>query len=145
MKVLYPLFFKCLSSDNHYFELAEWFIILTMFAFKFGEKSLEQSVALSRLVLFDRFLRQFPSRDAAFPKHRTRKQYFGQCCCFYSCFSDPLLFLRLRNKPAQTASHCMFSLASKLRAIQRPCSIGSFKVPLFITTIRLLGFFLFLH
>lgn len=58
MDRLYPLFFKMsVKWCNHYFQ-AFWFVILTVLVFQFGIESLEQSVNLRRLILFD-FLRNF--------------------------------------------------------------------------------------
>ena len=47
------LFFKCLSSDAIITFQAFWFVILTVFVSKFGIESLEQTVKLRRLVIFN--------------------------------------------------------------------------------------------
>ena len=57
-----------------------------MFVFNFSIGSLEQSVKLGRLVIFQ-FPWQFPSLNITFSKSTTKKRCFLQCFHCLSCFS----------------------------------------------------------
>ena len=85
MDRLYDLsFWVSVKWCNHNFQ-AFWFVILTMFVFKFSIESLEQSVELRRLVIFN-FLGNSLLQTPLFPHWQPKSSAFHSVFVFRAIF-----------------------------------------------------------
>ena len=115
-----PLFFVSIKRCHHYFQ-AFWFIIFTFFIVYFVVEMLEQSVKLSRLIIFyfiSNFLIYAPIVPNRVPKTSAFRSFFVFRVVFqliHSCFG-------CESKCAANANHCGF--CSKLvRSRSKFCAI----------------------